>query len=89
MKLLIVVLAILALWFQYKLWLSPNGVVETVRLNKDIAVLAKENKTLQDRNAVLKADVKDLKAGDEAVEERARSELGMIKKGEVFYQVVH
>lgn len=88
MKLLIVVLIALGLWLQYKLWLSPSGIVQTVHLNNEIKTLTNENQQIQDRNAILKADVHALKSGDEAVEERARSELGMIKKGEVFYRVV-
>lgn len=83
-------LALLALIaaLQFKLWTGTGGVPEVWRLRARVATQAQENTRLGTRNEALAADVQDLKEGKEAVEERARSELGMIRPGEVFYQVV-
>lgn len=85
------ILAILAVVFaglQYALWLGPGNLVESWRLHQSVEAQRAENESLAARNAALAAEVVDLKRGLEAVEERARSELGMLKPGEVFYQVV-
>jgi len=82
-----VLLAMLVL-LQYPLWFGNGGVIAAWRLSRDIAVQQLENARLKDRNQALEADVNDLKQGLEAIEERARSELGMVKKGEIFYQVI-
>ena len=74
---------------QYELWFASGGAVTAYRLHQNITAQAKINKELKDRNAFLIADIKDLKNGNESVEESARNDLGMIKKGEVFYQVIH
>lgn len=88
MKPIIIILFILLGLLQYRLWLAPGGINNTIELKQQIALLEKEVQDAQQKNAVLLADVKDLKQGNEAIEERARSELGMIKQGEVFYQIV-
>lgn len=88
MRALVVILIFLLVVLQYKLWISPNGISKTWHLEKTIAAQNKENKKLRNRNAIVDADIKDLKQGNDAIEECARSELGMIKKGEVFYQIV-
>ena len=82
-----VLLAILVL-LQYPLWFGSGGVIAVWRLNQEISAQKEENASLKDRNQALEADVNDLKQGLEAIEERARSELGMVKKGETFYQVI-
>ncbi|MFK8030565.1 MAG: cell division protein FtsB [Gammaproteobacteria bacterium] len=82
--LLLVVLAVLT----YRLWLADNGYQEVRRLKQDIEVRQAEVEAKQKRNRELKADVKDLKEGVDAVEERARTELGMTRKGETFVQIV-
>jgi cell division protein FtsB len=82
-----VLLGILVL-LQYPLWFGSGGVYTIWRLNREIAAQTQENARLKDRNQALEADVNDLKQGLAAIEERARSELGMVKKDEVFYQVV-
>lgn len=82
-----VLLGILVL-LQYPLWFGTGGVVAVWRLNREIAAQLQENAKLKDRNQALEADVDDLKQGLDAIEERARTELGMVKKGEVFYQVI-
>ena len=82
-----VLLAILVL-LQYPLWLGSGGVFAVWRLHREIAAQEQENAQLKDRNQALEADVNDLKQGLAAIEERARTELGMVKKGEVFFQVI-
>jgi cell division protein FtsB len=73
---------------QYRLWLSPDGVRELTRLADAVQRQQQENAELEERNEQLVAEVMDLKSGMAAIEERARSELGMIGRNETFYQVV-
>ena len=82
-----VLLAILVL-LQYPLWFGNGGVFAVWSLNREIAAQEQENTQLKDRNQALEADVNDLKQGLAAIEERARTELGMVKKGEIFIQVI-
>lgn len=79
--------AILAL-LQYRLWVSDQGVREVSRLQQALKVQETENHTQAEHNRQLSAEVNDLKQGMSALEERARSELGMIGNGETFFQVV-
>lgn len=88
MKILIAALIIILALLQYKLWFGNGSLTEVWRLRQAIQIQEKENTSLRERNQALSAEVKDLKQGLDAVEERARSELGMIKKNEVFYQVI-
>lgn len=88
MKIIALVLLILFLWLQYKIWLQDGGIPEVLQLQQEVADVKTEVKQLQDRNLSLDAEVKDLKKGLDAIEERARSEMGMIKKGEIYYQVI-
>ncbi|HVV69378.1 MAG TPA: cell division protein FtsB [Gammaproteobacteria bacterium] len=85
---LVLLLALLAL-LQYKLWFSPDGIAQYWKLKHEIAKNNQENAQMQDRNSHMAAEVKDLKQGDEAIEERARDDLGLVKPGEVFYQIVN
>jgi cell division protein FtsB len=78
----------LFLILQYPLWFGSGGVIAVWQLNREIAAQQAENAKLRERNNALDAEVKDLKQGSAAIEERARTELGMVKKGETFYQVV-
>jgi len=71
-----------------KMWLGEGGIRDVQRLEQRVQEQARENEALEQRNRQLQADVEDLRQGLEAVEERARSELGMIKDNEEFYQVV-
>ena len=85
--LLMLLLALLA-WLQYRLWFGNGGEREVVALQAQVQQQARDNAGLKQRNDALAAEVEDLKSGEAAVEERARSELGMIKPGETFYRVV-
>ena len=78
--------ALLAL--QYRLWVSDDGMRDVWRLEAAIATQKQENDHLRDRNLTLAAEVRDLKEGRTAIEERARTDLGMIGANETFFQVV-
>ena len=82
------ILLILLIALQVKLWTGQGGIREVWRLEHRVSEQKAENARLKTRNETLQAEVDDLKHGDEAVEERARSELGLLKPGETFYQVV-
>ena len=86
--LLLALLALLLAFLQYKLWLGSGGQREGAALRAQVARQEAENLKLEQRNEALKAEVEDLKSGEAAVEERARSELGMVKPGETFYRVI-
>ena len=73
---------------QYRMWLSDDGVSEMMRLAQAVESQKATNDGLRERNAQLAAEVADLKDGFSALEERARSELGMVAPDETFYQVV-
>lgn len=88
MRSLLVVLIILLAMLQYKLWLGEGGFTDVRRLEQKVAEQVAENALLQQRNEELEAEVVDLREGVEAIEERARSELGMIQEEEEFYLVV-
>ena len=81
-------LAILIALLQYPLWLGKGSWLKVSDLDKQVAAQRAGNAKLKARNDALDAEVRDLKQGTEAIEERARMELGMIKKDEVFHQVV-
>lgn len=88
MRLLIAVLIILLVVLQYKLWVGQGGYFDVRRLEQELTAQRSNNEQLLERNRALQAEVKDLKKGLAAIEERAREELGMIREGETFYQVV-
>lgn len=88
MKWLLSLLIVLFLLLQYKLWVGDGAVPEVIHLEKEIEKKQLEKKKLEERNASLAAEVKDLKQGKDAIEERARSEMGMIGKDETFYQII-
>lgn len=81
-------LLILLIALQVKLWTGQGGMREVWRLQHRVIEQKAENAKLKTRNETLSAEVDNLKHGDEAIEERARSELGLLKPGETFYQVV-
>jgi cell division protein FtsB len=88
MKWLAAALAVALLVLQYRVWFSGDGVREVARLRQAVAAQRAENEQLTDRNRQLAAEVRDLKTGMDALEERARSDLGMVARHETFYQVV-
>ena len=77
----------LILLLQYPLWLGKGSWLKVWDLNRQVEAQKQTNQQAQTRNAVLDAEVRDLKQGTEAIEERARSELGMVKRGELFFQI--
>ena len=88
MKWLAIALFVVVVLLQYRIWLSDNGVRELNRLQSAVAAQTADNEQLGERNRQLAAEVRDLKNGMAALEERARSDLGMIASNETFYQVV-
>jgi cell division protein FtsB len=88
MKWLAAALGLVLLLLQYRLWMSADGVREVSRLEVAVAKQRADNAQLSERNKQLAAEVRDLKSGVTALEERARSDLGMIAANETFYQVV-
>jgi cell division protein FtsB len=88
MRVFAAILALSFLSLQYRLWLSDQGVREVVRLQAAIAAQTATNHSQTERNRQLGAEVNDLKVGLTALEERARSELGMVGNNETFYQIV-
>jgi cell division protein FtsB len=88
MRWILVVLVIAGLAMQGKLWLTDDGFRKTRNLRLAVAEQSEQNQALKDRNTALEAEVVNLKNGQEAAEERARTDLGMIGKSETFYQVV-
>ena len=87
MRVLAGVLLLLLLVLQGQLWFGQGSLPDLWRLRDTVEAQQQENRTLEERNESLAAEVKDLKSGLEAIEERARSELGMIRDDETFYQV--
>lgn len=88
MRAVTVILIIVFILLQYKLWLGEGGYTEVARLETRVEAQRQQNDELLQRNAELQAEVEDLRDRLEAVEERARNELGLIKPDEEFYQVV-
>ncbi|HKF96945.1 MAG TPA: cell division protein FtsB [Steroidobacteraceae bacterium] len=88
MKWLAAALAVAIVLLQYRVWFSEDGVRQLARLQQAVAAQRAENGQLEERNHQLAAEVRDLKTGLDALEERARSDLGMIARNETFYQVV-
>lgn len=88
MKIIITVLTVLLVLLQFKLWFGDASVRDVLSLKKSVQEQQLKNDQVKQRNAVLAAEVEDLKTGLEAIEERARSELGMIKKDETFIHIV-
>ena len=88
MRVITLILAVLLLLLQYPLWLGKGGWLKVWDLNRQVETQQQANLQTQTRNASLDAEVRDLKQGTEAIEERARSELGMIKSNELFFQIL-
>ena len=88
MRIVVWILLLLLLVLQYRLWVGEGSLAEVYTLRQEIETRKAELGRLHVRNQALQAEVNDLKQGLEAIEERARSELGMIRQGEIFYQVI-
>lgn len=88
MRPVFIILIIALLVLQHKLWLGDGNLIQWVSLQEKLAAHEQENDKLVARNRALEADIKELKNGDQALEEQARHELGMIKGNEVYYQFV-
>jgi len=80
-------LVALLVLLQYPLWFGKGGLLRVGELERQLAEQREVNQKLEARNASLEAEVRDLKSGYEAIEERARAELGLVKEGEIFVQV--
>ena len=87
MKILFAILVALIVLIQYPLWFGKGGWLKVWQISKELDVQKAGNRKLEARNASLAVEVKDLKTGTEAIEERARSELGMIRGDELFFQI--
>jgi len=85
---LVFILSILLLVLQINLWTGKGSMQDVRQLEQEISIQTKENQKLKERNQGLLAEVKDLKRGLEAIDERARSEFGMVHKDETFFQIV-
>ncbi len=88
MRWVVVALLLVLGWMQYRLWVGEGSLAEVHNLKQEIARQGVELDQLRARNRVLMAEVQDLKQGVDALEERARSELGMVKEGETFFQLI-
>jgi cell division protein FtsB len=88
MRILAGILGALILLIQYPLWLGKGGWMRAWQIEEDYSKQKEKNSQLEMRNSALAAEVRDLKQGTEAVEERARYELGMVRQDEVFFQIV-
>jgi cell division protein FtsB len=88
MRVFVVILSLLVVLLQCRMWVSDQGMHEVTRLRAAIEAQTAANRDQRDRNRQLAAEVDNLKVGFTAIEERARSELGMVGRGETFFQVV-
>ncbi len=88
MRWVILLLVVLLLALQYRIWVGEGSFAEVWDLYQQVEMQREENQQLRERNQALEAEVKDLKQGLGAIEERAREELGMVKEDETFYQII-
>jgi cell division protein FtsB len=88
LRVLVAAVLVALIGLQYRLWVGEGSLAEVRTLQQEIALQKEELAGLKARNRALQAEVRDLKDGLEAIEERARAELGMIKEGETFYQII-
>jgi len=88
MKFITIIMVLLLLILQYRLWSGNGSLIEVSHLRDEIKNIKSENEQLKERNLSLMAEVFNLKQGHEAIEEIARSEMGMVKDGEIFYQII-
>jgi len=88
-KIIIGILVTLFFVLQYELWYSAGGILDVLHIKNELKHQANITQSITEKNAMIEKKIHYLKSSQEAVEERAREELGMVKKGEIFYQVVH
>ena len=88
MRWLLVILLVLLCGLQFRLWVGEGSLAHRAELNRQLAAQEEENRTLRERNALIASDIESLKNNLNAIEEKARADLGMIKQGETFYLVV-
>ena len=88
MKILVAVLLLLLIGLQYKLWFGDGSLSEVVQLSRELEIQKAKLRELEERNRILEAQVLDLQNGLDAFEEKARNDLGMIKQGETFIQLI-
>ena len=88
MRVFVLCLILIVLGLQYKLWLKHDSVMNWFDLQQKLQAQLLENKQLRARNQAIRADIVELKSNDQALEEHARAELGMIKPDETYYQFV-
>ena len=88
MKILVAVLILLLIGLQYKLWFGDGSLSEVVQLSRELEIQKRKLQELEQRNKILEAQVLDLQNGLDAFEEKARNDLGMIKQGETFIQLI-
>lgn len=88
MRIFALTLLIVLGWLQFELWFGKNGISDFQVVDADIEVQHQVNGNLQSRNNEMFAEIDDLRQGLDAIEERARHELGMIKEGETFYRII-
>ena len=88
MKIILYILIGILIGLQYPLWLGDGGLLALWKLKHEITVQKSENARLKERSLALEAEVRDLKQGYEALEERARAELGMVRRGETLFQII-
>ena len=87
MRILTLILIIVFILLQVDIWLKEDGKKRTEELNQMISTQQQENKEMMIRNSELEEEIKDFKGGTEALEEKARTEMGMIKEGEELYLI--
>ena len=88
MKILVAVLLLILIGLQYKLWFGDGSLSEVVQLSRELEIQKAKLRELEERNRILEAQVLDLQNGLDAFEEKARNDLGMIKEGETFIQLI-
>lgn len=88
MRIFALTLSLILGWLQFELWFGKNGISDFQAVNAETLVQHQVNNNLQARNNEMFAEIDDLRQGLDAIEERARHELGMIKEGETFYRIV-
>jgi cell division protein FtsB len=88
MKAVLILLVLVLVYLQYRLWFGDGNLFEVMQLENEVQTQRDENIRLRERNDALDAEVRDLQEGLDAIEEHAREDLGMVKDGETFYQII-